>query len=190
MVNNLKIITLPHGALRKPSRKVGTVNQEILDLVQVMKDQSLAWEDSREHEITVGLAAVQINEPWRVIIVREDFEDSKNKNFVTLINPEITKYEGKQIERIDGCLSVKDYYVKVSRYSRVKIRALDESGREVRATLEGFAAEVLQHEIDHIKGITIVDRAVDQNSFYKLGSKGKYEEVDYSEIQAANILAE
>lgn len=191
MSSTLDIITLPNPSLRQPSRKVGLIDQQIKDLIQRMIDQSLAWEETRDHEIAVALAAVQIDELWRVVVVREDFDNSNNKNFIALINPEITKYAGKVSEVYQGCLSVKDYYVKVERHSIVKISALDINGQEVRFKAEGFLAEVMQHEIDHTKGITIVDRAVDsEDAFVTLGAKGRFERVDNEKLEESGILAD
>ncbi|MEM6997694.1 MAG: peptide deformylase [Patescibacteria group bacterium] len=191
MSKKSEIITLPHPSLRTASRKVGLIDQEILDVVDTMITQTLAWEQAREHEVAVALAAVQIDKPWKIVVIREDFDDKSNQEFVVLINPEITKYGGKVNEVYQGCLSVKDYYVKVPRHSMVKIKALNIHGQEIRFKAEGFLAEVLQHEVDHIKGITIVDRATDEKSFKRLnGPSGKLEKVDYEEIIDAGILAD
>ena len=53
---------------------------------------TLDWEESRPNEVAVALAAIQIDKPVRVVIIREDFDDKSNKNFTVLINPEIVKY--------------------------------------------------------------------------------------------------
>ena len=89
------IITLPNHHLRQKSQKVHVITEEIRQLVKDMTDASIDWEASRPHEISAALAAVQIDRLDRVIIVRNDFENKENQEFIALINPEIVKYEGE-----------------------------------------------------------------------------------------------
>jgi peptide deformylase len=142
------IITLPNPHLREKSKKISLVDESTTRLVRDMTDASLDWEDSRPHEISAALAAVQIDRLERVVIVRANFEDKTDREFVTLINPEIVKYEGKVIHDYEGCLSVSGIYGKVPRHSKIRVRALDENGQEIRFKAEGFLARVIQHEID------------------------------------------
>lgn len=145
-----------------------------------MTEALLDWEDHREHEVGVALAAVQINQLFRVIVIRNDFDDKNNRTFLVLINPEITKYEGKIEEDFEGCLSVKGIYGKIPRYSKVRVKALDMSGKEVRLKAEGFLARTLQHEIDHTNGKMIVDHIKNsEDAFYRLTDKGDLEPLDY-----------
>ncbi|MCA9348756.1 peptide deformylase [Candidatus Saccharibacteria bacterium] len=184
-----KIITLPNSSLRQASRKVGLINEQIIELIQTMTDQANAWDISREHEVTVGLAAVQIDELWKVVIIREDFDDHNNQNYIALINPEIVKYEGEIVENFEGCLSVKDYYAKVPRYSKVRVKATTVEGQEVRFNADGFLARVVQHEVDHTKGITIVDRVEDlKNGFRIINDKGEMEPVVLEQVKQSGIL--
>ena len=175
-----KIISLPNVHLRQPSKKVGIITDDIKQIVEDMKACTLDWEQSREHEVGVALAAIQIDIPYKIVVVREDFDDRNNKKFRTFINPEIVKTEGKLIEDYEGCLSIKDIYGKVPRYEIVKIKALDENGREFRVKAEGFLARVFQHEIDHTKGIVLIDPIKnDPDAFFKLTDDGKLEPLDY-----------
>ena len=123
-----------------------------------MTDASIDWENSRPHEISAALAAVQVDRLDRVVIVRADFDDKTNQEFIALINPEIVKYEGEIIEDYEGCLSVRDFYGKVPRHSRIRVKATNIDGNEIRIKAEGFLARVLQHEIDHCNGIVFVDQ--------------------------------
>lgn len=91
------IITLPNVHLRQKSAKVHVITPETLKLAADMTDAAIDWENSRPHEISAALAAVQIDRLERVIIVRSDFDHKENNHFTTLINPEIVKYEGQQI---------------------------------------------------------------------------------------------
>lgn len=176
------IITLPNPHLRQKSVKVHVVTAETLQLAKDMTDAALDWEASRPHEISAALAAVQIDRLERVVIVRSDFENKENNDFTTLINPEIVKYEGHQIADYEGCLSVGGIYGKVPRWTRVRIKALNTNGEEIRLKADGFLARVLQHEIDHTKGIVFVDHIKDEtDAFYTLDDEGELKPLDYDE---------
>lgn len=184
---NIKLITLPNPHLRQRSKKIGYIGSDITALIEAMKASTLDWEDNREHEVGVALAAIQIDQPYRVVIVRNDFDDKNDRDFRVLINPEITKYEGQLYEDYEGCLSIRDIYGKVPRYERVRVKALDENGREFRITAEGFLARVLQHEIDHTNGIVFIDHIKDDESaFFTLTKDGKLVPKDYETEIADN----
>lgn len=184
------IISLPHKHLRHRSKKVGIVSDEITQLIEGMKQATLDWEDSRKHEVGVALAAVQIDRLLRVVVVRNDFDNKKDRTFQVFINPEVTKLEGKLVEDYEGCLSIKDIYGKVPRYEKVKVRAQDETGRPLRLTAEGFLARVFQHEIDHTNGIVFIDHIKDDpKAFFKLDDDGHLVELDYEkDVQDNNLL--
>lgn len=174
-----KLITLPNPHLREPSQKVGVVNHTIKDLVKDMEETVLDWEVSREHEVGVALAAIQIDQSLKVVVIRNQYDNKEDKSFMVLINPTITKYEGKIEEDFEGCLSVKDIYGKVPRHTKVRIKAKNLAGHEFRLTAEGFLARVLQHEVDHTKGIAFVDIIKDRkDAFYRLNDKGNLEQLD------------
>lgn len=176
-----KLITLPNPHLRQRSKKVGYISDDIKKLITDMEAATLDWESTREHEVGVALAAVQIDALYRVVVVRNNFDDKTDKTFHVLINPEITKYEGEKFDDYEGCLSVRNIYGKVPRYQRVRVKALDENGREFRITAEGFLARVLQHEIDHTNGIVFIDHIKDDKSaFFTLNSDGKLDPLDYN----------
>ncbi len=175
-----KLITLPNPNLRKRSKKVGFIDDDVKKLITNMEKATLDWESSRDHEVGVALAAIQIDDLRRVVVVRSDFNDKSNKTFQVLINPEITKYEGELIEDYEGCLSVKNLYGLVPRSSEIRLKALDIDGREIRVKAEGFLARVLQHEVDHTNGIVFVDHIKDsKDAFFVLTKDGKLEKVDY-----------
>ncbi len=179
-MNKDNIIHLPNHHLRERSKKVGLVDDAIKRLIQDMEEATLDWEDSRAHEIGVALAAVQVDSLLRVVVIRNDFDNKLDRTFQVFINPEITKYEGKQVEDFEGCLSVKDIYGKVKRYEKVRIKALDQDGQPIRVTAEGFLARVFQHEIDHTNGIVFIDHIRDQkDAFYHLDEGGHLEPLDY-----------
>ncbi len=183
------IITLPDQRLRQISTKVGVVSDKIRELIATMEQATLDWEDSREHEVGVALAAVQIAEMTRVVIVRENFDDKNNRSFHAYINPVITKFEGAIEEDYEGCLSIKDVYGRVPRYHKVRVKALNLEDREIRLTAEGFLARVFQHEIDHTKGKLFIDHIKETpDAFFRLTTEGKLEPLDYEKDVKQNSL--
>lgn len=186
------IITLPDEHLRRRSLKVGVVTDEIKRLIDDMKAATLDWEDSRKHEVGVALAAIQIDQPLRIVVVRNNFDDKADRTFHAFINPKITKFEGGITEDYEGCLSVRDIYGKVPRYEKVRLSAMDEQGRQVRLTAEGFLARVFQHEIDHNNGIMFVDHIKDKpDAFYRLSDDGHLERLDYEkDVKKSHLLWE
>jgi peptide deformylase len=183
------IIVLPNGHLRQKSKRVAVISEEARRVIKDMVDATVDWEATREHEVGVALAAVQIDELYKIIIVREDFEDKKNKHFKVFINPEITKLEGELKEDYEGCLSVTDIYGKVPRYDKIRMRAMNQDGQTVRVKAEGFLARVFQHEIDHINGKVFVDHLKGKkDAFYKLTDEGKLEPISYEQVQKIGVF--
>lgn len=175
------IITLPNPHLRQKSAKAYP-DDSTATLIADMTSAALDWEDSRPHEISAALAAVQIDKLERVVIVRSDFEDKGNRDFTVLINPVIAKYEGDIVADYEGCLSIKNVYGKVPRYTKIRVKALDEMGREIRFRAEGFLARVIQHEIDHTNGIVFIDHIKDDSTaFYTLDDSGELQPLDYDQ---------
>lgn len=183
------IISLPKSALRQRSKKVGIITDDIKKLIEGMKQATLDWEDSREHEVGVALAAIQVDQPLRIVVIRNDFDNKKDKTFTVFINPEITKYEGSIEQDYEGCLSVPDLYGYVPRHSKVRVRAQDENGQYFRVTAEGFLARVFQHEIDHTNGIVFIDHIKDDpRAFFRLKGDGHLEKIDYEKDVRANSI--
>jgi peptide deformylase len=183
------IIVLPNKHLRQKSKRVPVITDQVRQVIKDMIDATVDWEATREHEVGVALAAVQIDKLYKIIIIRNDFENKEDKTFHVFINPEIMKLEGKLEEDFEGCLSVTDIYGKVPRYSKVRVRALDETGKPIRVKAEGFLARVFQHEIDHINGQVFVDHLKDKpQAFYKLTDEGKLDPISYEQAQKTGIF--
>lgn len=188
-MNKEAIITLPNPHLRQKSQKIGIITPEIKKIIRDMQAATLSWDESREHEVGVALAAIQIDQPFRIVVVRNDYDNKEEHSFTTFINPVITKLDGPLEEDFEGCLSVKDIYGKVPRYTRAKVKALDENGREFRVTAEGFLARIFQHEIDHTNGIVFIDHIKDNpDAFYRLQPDGKLARLDYEKDIRNNRL--
>ena len=176
------IIFLPNPHLREKSEKISVVDENALALVDDMISAAIDWEDSRPHEISAALAAVQVDRLKRVLIIRGDFDNKNNREFIALINPKIIKYEGQITKDYEGCLSVKDIYGMVPRYSKIRIRALNVSGQEIQMKVSGFPARVLQHEIDHMEGKLFIDHIKHEvKAFYTLDDDGELRPLDYNE---------
>lgn len=186
------IITLPNDHLRQRSRRITQIDADTHQIISDMIAATLDWEAHRPNEVAVALAAIQIDKPIRIVIIRADFDNKENKNFQVLINPEITKYEGEIITDYEGCLSVKDVYGKVPRYSKVRGRAIDINGNRIKIkSTDPFLSRVLQHEVDHTNGICFVDHiAHDQDAFSVLTKSGDLVACPYSKVINSGIIAD
>lgn len=168
------IIVIPDKRLRQKSQRVGFIDESIVQLAQDMIAASLDWEAHRDHETCAALAAVQIGVLERVVIIRDNMEDLGEKSFSVFVNPEIVKHLGEPEEKWEGCLSVDSIYGHVPRYPKVKVKATNLEGKEVRLTATGFLAQVFQHEIDHTNGIVFTDHIEDPAKLRKIGTDGDF----------------
>ena len=134
------------GVLRQKSREVGEITPNILKLLDNLAETMRANRG-------VGLAAPQIGVTKRVVVV------DTGEGLIELINPEISDPQGHALDT-EGCLSAPGLLCEVPRAHRVRVKALDRQGREVGYRVDGFAARVVQHEVDHLDGILFTDRAV------------------------------
>ncbi len=142
----LEIIKAPSNKLKVKAEKVINVDQ-----VQVLIDDML--ETMYDTEDGIGLAATQVGRTEAIIMI--DVSEERNSPLI-LINPEVVS--GKNIEKgQEGCLSVPGYYADVERFTSVKVKGLDRTGKEVVIEKDDFLAIVLQHEIDHLKGKLFID---------------------------------
>jgi peptide deformylase len=184
------IIALPNPHLRQRSQKVGLITPEIKKIIHDMEAATLDWEASREHEVGVALAAVQVDLLYRIVVVRNDFDNKEDHSFSVFINPQITKYEGSIEEDFEGCLSIRDVYGKVPRHTKVRVKAMGLDGTEVRVTAEGFLARIFQHEIDHTNGIVFIDHIKDKpDSFFHLTESGNLKKLDFqADIKPSKVL--
>lgn len=150
----LPIVFSDNPILRQKSRRVSHITGEIERLIKDMFESMHAAHG-------VGLAAVQVGVPLRLIIVEipEDLEDSNAGTTLVLLNPEVVRASDEMETGIEGCLSVPGWAGEVPRYTMVTVKGMDPKGKKVRLRAEGYLARVLQHEIDHTEGILFIDRA-------------------------------
>ena len=143
------ILTVPDPVLKQVSRPVGAVTDETRALMDDMLETMYAAPG-------IGLAAVQIGVPVRVIVMdlAKEGEAPEPRHFV---NPEILELEGEKQAYEEGCLSVPDFFDEVERPKRVKLRYLNYRGEQVEEWAEGMYAVCIQHEMDHLQGTLVID---------------------------------
>jgi len=143
------IITLPDPKLRlisKPLERVDDAVRKLLDdMVETM------------HEAPgIGLAAIQIAEPLRLVVVDLAKKDEPPQP-LQFINPEIVWSADDRSTYEEGCLSIPEYYEEVERPASIRTRFIDRDGKQQEIVAEGLLATVLQHEIDHLDGVLFID---------------------------------
>jgi peptide deformylase len=137
----------PAKVLAKPSQPVEKIDDTIHKLVARMTDLMMEFKG-------VGFAAPQAGVPLRVFIISLD---GSRENLRVYINP-VVKGEGPFMQFEEGCLSVPGIYSKIKRYSRATVTATDLEGKTFTEQADGLYARALQHEFDHLEGVTIVNR--------------------------------
>ena len=144
-----KILTEPDQFLRQKSLKVEEVNDEIRKLMDDMLE-------TMYHAPGIGLAAIQIGIPKRVIVM-DLSRDQEEKKPLYFVNPEIITNSNNQASYEEGCLSVPGQFAEINRTDKCRIKYLDYSGDEKVLEAEGLLATCIQHEIDHLEGILFID---------------------------------
>ena len=153
----LEVIKHPDPRLAQKSQKA-PVNKELEDLAQNMLETINSFKDP----IAAGLSAIQIGTPLRVLIAR-DFGDALPEQIVNnyiLVNPKFVSSSKDEELDWEGCLSFPDLYGKVWRSKKIKVKYQNVTGEEKRLTTSGFLARVIQHEMDHLDGITFDTKVV------------------------------
>jgi len=144
----IKIIrTDDDPVLKTRAKEVDVIDERVHRLIKNMFDTMYDAEG-------IGLAAPQIGISKRVIVL--DIGDGET---YSLINPEIIERSEDQQEGVEGCLSYPGLQGEVTRNAHIKVKALNPEGEEQQVVAEGLLAKALQHEIDHLDGITFIDRA-------------------------------
>ena len=114
-----------------------------------------------------GLAAPQVGIDKRLIVLYGTMDEEGPSDPIVMINPEISVLSGEVVAGVEGCLSVPIFRIPVERPSHVHVTALDVNGARFEFQAEGFVARCIQHEIDHLNGITLLDHLDDDtNSRY------------------------
>ncbi len=143
------IITLPDPKLRLISKPIERVDA---GLVKLIDDMIETMHDAPG----VGLAAIQIAEPIRLLVVDVAKKEEPPAPHV-FVNPEILWRSDDRSTYEEGCLSIPEYYAEVERPASVRVSALDRDGKAREVVADGLLATVLQHEIDHLDGVLFID---------------------------------
>ena len=156
-----EILQIPHPVLRQRARKVRALNDDVLrlayDMVDTMRDAK-----------GVGLAANQVGELWRVIVIQLPEEEEAR----IYVNPEITIREGeRRVE--EGCLSIAGYKGMVTRSVWIRFRALDHTSKVVKLRAEDMLSQALEHEVDHLNGILYTDHMEAHEKLVKVEAEGE-----------------
>ncbi len=144
-----EILILPDKRLRlvsQPVKKIGSETRALVeDMLQTMYDAP-----------GVGLAAIQVGVPERVIVLDLAKKDEPKQPQV-IINPELTWHSDVRSTYEEGCLSIPEFYEEVERPAQVRVKYLDLEGKEHEVEANGLLSTCLQHEIDHLNGVLFID---------------------------------
>lgn len=159
-----EILQIPHPVLRQRARKVRALNDDVLrlayDMVDTMRDAS-----------GIGLAANQVGELWRVIVIQLPEEEEAR----IYVNPEIIIREGeRRVE--EGCLSIAGYKGMVTRSLWIRFRAMDHTAKVVKLRAEDTLSQALEHEVDHLNGILYIDHMEAHEKLVKVEAEGESSE--------------
>ncbi len=147
-----EILVYPNKKLKKISKEVEEFDESLHSLLEDMKETMYANEG-------IGLAAIQIGVPKRVLIINLTDEDGNQNpdDLVEIINPEIIEADGKTIYQ-EGCLSVPSIYEEVERFEKIKVKYQDRFGKVVEEELDGLMSIAFQHESDHLNGKLFIEK--------------------------------
>ena len=149
-----EVIVYPNKILKQKSKEVTEFNEELHTLLDDMYDTMVAKNG-------VGLAAIQIAVPKRVLIINVPIEEQDGaqpkENTLEVINPVFLEMEGKTKYQ-EGCLSVPGFYEDVERFKYVKLKYQDRFGKEHIIEDDDFLAIALQHEFDHLEGRLFIEK--------------------------------
>ena len=143
----LPIVHAPDPRLKVVSAPVAAVDDGVRRLMDDMLETMYA-------EPGVGLSAVQVGVPRRVVVIDTD----EGHGPLCLANPQIARFSSETVLLDEGCLSLPDQFAHIERPARVQLRYLDRNGRECRLAADGVLARCIQHELDHLEGVLFVDR--------------------------------
>ncbi|WP_353683942.1 peptide deformylase [Thermodesulfovibrio sp. 3907-1M] len=145
----LEIRKYPDEVLKKKAELVNDIDGDLQKFIDNMIE-------TMYNSNGIGLAAPQVGVSKRVIIV-DTSPRQENQSLIVLINPEIINSEGEVLSE-EGCLSLPGFITRLKRNERVFVKGLDRKGKPIEIEATGLLARALQHEIDHLDGILLIDR--------------------------------
>jgi len=147
------VLEYPHSGLRQKTIAVHAHQLHepmVQSVINDLRDTLYAFPG------TIGLAAPQIDAPWRIIMIDMSAKTTRDAGYI-LINPEIVEVSRKKMVR-EGCLSLPEYLANVKRYTRLTVRYLTPEGETVEKPVRDLEAVAIQHEIDHLDGVLMIDQ--------------------------------
>ncbi len=149
-----EIVTLPQTVLRRKARKVTDFGPDFQTLVDDMVE-------TMRQAPGVGLAAPQVNESIRLIVVEfgDEEDEEKPPKLYVMANPEITRPSQETLLGTEGCLSIPGVQGEVERLASLTVKGLNRHGKLMTVKAKGWLARIFQHEIDHLDGVLFVDKA-------------------------------
>jgi peptide deformylase len=153
----LEIAMLPDPVLRRKAKKITTFDKDLQTLIENMIE-------TLRKAPGVGLAAPQVSESIRLVVVEYGEEDEEGneqdpKKLYIIANPEIVQASEEKVIGIEACLSIPGLVGDVDRHKKIVIKGLNRFAKPVKITAEGWLARIFQHEIDHLDGVVYTDRA-------------------------------
>ena len=131
--------------------------KQVKEITADIKQLALNMVETIEANNGAGLAAPQLGQPLQIIVAKPKV----NKEALVLINPQIKKISRKKDVMKEGCLSLPNIVVPVERAVKIIVQGLDINGQSVKIKAKGLLARIIQHEVDHLEGILIVDKKYD-----------------------------
>lgn len=149
-----EIVTLPQAILRRKAHKITNFGPDL----QLLADDMV---ETMRLAPGVGLAAPQVGEPVRLIVVEygDDEDEEIPPKLYIMANPEITRSSEEKLDGTEGCLSIPGVQGDVERFAAVTVKGLNRHGTPMTIKAHGWLARIFQHEIDHLDGVLFVDRA-------------------------------
>jgi peptide deformylase len=170
-----KIVSATDPILRIKAKPISKLDKKVVSLIKDLKETLVAQKDPEG----VGLAACQIGKSLRVFVMLQ------GKTLKTILNPEIITVSEVQKQAIrdktkimEGCLSLPNLYGPLKRATTITIKYMDENGKSMTETFEGFDAQIIQHEIDHLEGKLFIDKLVEQAKPLFEYKNGEWERVE------------
>ena len=145
----IQIVKFPDPILREKARQVDNVDSPLQRLIDDMVE-------TLYHVPGLGVAAPQVGKSLQLFVYDMTLREGETQKLTVLMNPEVIESGGEIIAE-EGCLSIPDYWEKVKRAARILVKGVDRHGKDVRFEAEGLHARLIQHEMDHLNGVLMLD---------------------------------
>jgi peptide deformylase len=148
-MSGIQIVTFPAEILRKKAGLVTDINGDLQQFIDQMVE-------TLYNVPGLGVAAPQVGKSLRLFLYDMTLKEGEKQKLTVLMNPEIVASEGEIVAE-EGCLSIPEHWEKVKRAARVQVKGLNREGKEIRFEAEGLHARLIQHELDHLNGVLMLD---------------------------------